>query len=152
MRIHYYFLICLIYFLSGCSSPESHDFSSPEKAYETSHQAVSSNDMELYSRCFLKAEDKQMVKQLAAEGGFRKTVRFVKHDVVEKEIINESEVNLRVREVGERTSPAGEASYHFISTVLIKYHKTSDGWKVHSTSTISVQKATKIGDKYVPTE
>ena len=152
MKIYYYFLFATIYLLAACSPAELHNFSSPEKAYETAHRARSINDMDLYSKCFLKAEDQEMIKQLQSLGGFSKRVKFIKHEVLEKEIINESEVNLRVREVGERTSSGDETPVYFISTVLIKYHKTSDGWKVHSYTTDSLQKARKVGDKYVPTE
>ena len=152
MKVYRCLLFATVYLLAGCSQAELRYFSTPEKAYQTLHYAVSINDMDLYRKCFLKVEDQEVIKQLQSLGGFPKTVKFVKHDVIEKEIINESEVNLRVREVGERTSPAGEASYHFISTVLIKYRKTPEGWKVNAYTTENVKKARKVEDKYVPTE
>jgi hypothetical protein len=152
MKTYYIFLMSAIYLLAGCSSAALLDFSSPEKSYETLHHAISINDMDLYSKCFLKPEDQEMAKQLQSLGGFSQAVKFVRHEVLDRGIINESEVNLRVREVGERTSSAGEVSYHFISTVLVNYRKTSNGWKVHSYTTERVNKAEKVGDKYVPTE
>jgi len=36
-----------------------------------------------------------MIKQLQSSGGFPKTVKFVHHQVLDREIINESEVNLK---------------------------------------------------------
>jgi hypothetical protein len=152
MRRFCYSLFVTIYLLAACSPAQVYLLSTPEKAYQTAHHAILINDMDLYRRCFLKTEDQEAVKQLQSLGGFPKRVKFLKHDVIEKDIINESEVNLKVREAGERTSSAGEASYYFISTALINYLKTADGWKVQSTTTISVQKATKIGDNYAPTD
>jgi hypothetical protein len=137
---------------AACSPEVLKDFATPEKAYQTLHHAVSTNDMDLYSKCFLKAEDRKMITQLQSAGGFPKTVKFVDYEVLNKEMINESEVNLRIREVGERRLSADEPSYHFISIALVEYRKTSEGWKVYSYTTESVKKAKKVGDKYVPTE
>lgn len=152
MTIYCCFLLATVYLLAACSPAALHDFSSPEKAYETLHHAISINDMDLYSKCFFKPEEQEMIKQLQSSGGFPKTVKLVKHEVLEREIINESEVNLRVREVLERTSSTDQTSYYTISTVSAKYRKTSDGWKVQSYTTDSLQKARKVGDQYVPTE
>jgi len=142
----------MIYLLAACSPAELSDFATPEKAYQTLHHAIVINDMDLYSRCFLNAEDQEMAKSLQSMGGFSKTVKFVEHEVLNKEVINESEVNLRVREVGEKRLSADEASYHFISIAIVKYRKSLDGWKVYVSTTESVKKARKVGDKYVPTE
>ena len=152
IKTYYYFLFATIYLFAACSPAALHDFSSPEKAYETLHHAVSINDMDLYSRCFFKPEDQEMVKQLKSAGGFPKTVTFLQHEVLDKEKINESEVNLKVREVKEKTLSNDEAPIYSISTASIKYRKTSDGWKVHSSTTDSFQKAKKVGDKYLPTK
>jgi hypothetical protein len=152
MKIYYYFLSATIYLLAACSPAVLRDFSTPEKAYETLHHAISINDMDLYSKCFLKAEDQEMVKQLQSAGGFPKTTKFVQHEMLNREIINESEVNLEVREVKEKRLSIDEAPIHSISTASIKYRKTSDGWKVHSSTTDSLQRAKKVGDKVVPTE
>jgi len=152
MKTYYYPLLATIYLLAACSPEASGDFSSPEKAYETFHHAISINDMDLYSRCFLKPEDQEMARQLQSIGGFPKRIKFVRHEVLNREVINMSEVNLRVREIGERTRPADQAPYYFISTALVKYKKTSDGWKVQSCTTESIKKAKKVGDKYVLTE
>ena len=152
MKTYYYFLFATIYLLAACFPAAIHDFSSPEKAYETLHHAISINDFDLYSKCFLKAEDQQMIKKLQSAGGFPKTVKFVNHEVLNREVINNSEIHLKVREVLERTPSIDEAPIYSISTASVKYRKTSDGWKVYSSTTVSLQRAKKVGDKYVPTE
>ncbi len=152
MKKYWYFLFATIFLLAAYSPAALHDFSSPEKAYQTLHHAISINDMDLYSRCFLKAEDRETIKQLKSSGGFPKTVKFVKHEVLGREIINDSEVNLRVREVLERTHSIDRPPYYAISTASVKYRKTPDGWKVDSYSTDTLQKAKKVGDEYVPTK
>ena len=147
-----YFILIYICIIAGCSSSELQDFSSPEKASETIHKAAVANDMRLYEKCFLKKEDKQLIKELAKNGGLPKNVKFIKHEVRSKEILNKSEVKLWIREVIERKLEADGLPMYCISEAEINYRNTSKGWKVYSYTTTSFQKARKVGDNYEPIE